>query len=82
MLRKALFLFAALASCSALAVDRAPNQVGTDLQHLEWARKFIRFPNPDVTSTGSTQMRVREPCRSGERTFDRVPFGSWQLRPC
>ncbi len=83
MLRKALVL-AILTSVSAQAGEVVyPPEAGTDRQHHEWARKFIPASEPeDVASTGSTEIRASEACERGGRIFHRLPFNSWQLRPC
>jgi hypothetical protein len=95
MVRWLAFVTALAFSVPAVAAETpSPPEAGTIAQHNEWSRKFVHEPDTadsradGALTTGSLAGTLsdasdtdRQKCTPGTRVFDRLPFGSWQLRP-
>jgi hypothetical protein len=83
MVRLLAFVAALAFSCQAVAAG-PPSlpEAGTIAQHMEWSRKFVQEPDTTGSLAGGTLPDAdTQKCTPGTRVFDRLPFGSWQLRP-
>jgi hypothetical protein len=83
MVRLLAFVAALAFSCQAVAGGPlSPPKAGTLAQHMEWSRKFVQEPDTTGSLAGGTLPDAdTQKCTPGTRVFDRLPFGSWQLRP-